>query len=106
MTTTWDETRAFADAVTGATAQHWGEATSAPTGDLALLWGVGADLGWFELGSADALSAVVAATRRLGRVACPFPLMDGYVASRLLADEDKLRAGIEDASLHVLVAAA
>src|ERR671933_92922 len=102
MTTTQDETLAFADAVTGATAEHWGEATSAPTGDLAALWGVGANLGWFELGSVEALSAAVAATRRLGRVACPLPLMDGYVASRLLADEDKLVAGIEDGSLRVL----
>src|ERR671932_386224 len=67
MTTTQDETLAFADAVSGAAAEHWADATSAPSGDLSALWRVGADLGWFELGSAEALSAVVAATRRPGQ---------------------------------------
>src|SRR3954470_21529574 len=91
MVTTLEETRAFTESVAGVAAEHWGEATNAATGDLGKLWQVGARLGWFELGQADALSAAVAATRCLGRVACPLPLIDGYVASRLLADDDRTK---------------
>src|SRR3954470_7621185 len=104
MSSSLEESLAFAGSVAGVVAEHWGDATSAPTGDLGKLWQVGGRLGWFELGTAEALSAAMSATRLLGRLGCPLPLMDGYVASRLLADDDELVAAIEDAGLRVLVA--
>jgi len=40
--------------------------------------------GWFDLAEDDAARAVLAAMRELGRVASPFPLLDGFVAARLV----------------------
>jgi hypothetical protein len=94
-----DEVTAFADAVAGMTKQHWGEATAAATGDLEGLWRSAATQGWFDLGAADALDAALAAARELGRLACPLPLIDGFVAARLLPD-----AKLDSAETRVLVA--
>jgi alkylation response protein AidB-like acyl-CoA dehydrogenase len=105
MMATDDEAALFAEAVAGVLATCWGGAASAAKSDLAELWKVGAEHGWFELGSADALGAAIAATRELGRVACPLPILDGFVATRLLdgvVAVDRIESGRE----RVLVLAA
>lgn len=76
--------RDFGDSVGRALTQLWGDATAAPTGDLAALWDAAAAQGWFELAEADALGFLLAAQRELGRRACPLPVADAYVAGLLL----------------------
>jgi alkylation response protein AidB-like acyl-CoA dehydrogenase len=58
-----------------------------PHGFLSAVWDVAAAQGWTALGEVGALGGAVAALRELGRRACPFPLMDVYVAARLLEEE-------------------
>ncbi|GAB2972395.1 acyl-CoA dehydrogenase family protein [Amycolatopsis acidiphila] len=95
-----DEATAFGEAVAGLTRRHWGDATAAAGTGLEKLWHAAAAQGWFELGSAEALDAALAATMELGRVACPLPVLDGFVAGRLLPDA----SGIESGQMRVLVA--
>jgi alkylation response protein AidB-like acyl-CoA dehydrogenase len=98
------EVAAFGDAVAGVAAKSWGRGADAGSADLAEMWAAGAAQGWFDLGPADALDAALAAVRELGRMACPLPVMDGFVASRLLSGHghgaDRIAAG----ELRVLVA--
>ncbi|MHB1434353.1 MAG: acyl-CoA dehydrogenase family protein, partial [Streptosporangiaceae bacterium] len=101
--------QAFAESVRGVTARHWGDATAAPSGDLAGLWTAGAAQGWFDLGAAAALGEALAAVAELGRAACPLPVMDGYAAARLLRpadDGDRLAGRIAAGDLRVLIAVA
>ena len=95
-----DEVTAFGESVAGVTRQHWGDATAAAVAGLEKLWDTAGAQGWFEVGSADALDAALAATRELGRVACPLPLLDGFVAARLLPGT----TGIESAETRVVIA--
>jgi alkylation response protein AidB-like acyl-CoA dehydrogenase len=78
------------------------------------VWDVAAAQGWTAVGQVGALGGAVAALRELGRRACPFPLMDVYVAAQLFDDdrivEGELRpvvgvAAVEaaDAATHVLL---
>jgi alkylation response protein AidB-like acyl-CoA dehydrogenase len=106
-----DETTAFADAAAGVIARDWGRAADAGAPDadstrLAALWAAAADHGWFALAAdgQDTLAAVLAAIRELGVVACPLPVMDGFVAAGVLAADDKLAARIASGDLRVLVA--
>ncbi|MHB1596403.1 MAG: acyl-CoA dehydrogenase family protein [Streptosporangiaceae bacterium] len=99
----------FAESVRGVTARHWGDATAAPSGDLAGLWTTGAAHGWFDLGAADALGEALTVVSELGRAACPLPVMDGYAAARLLEladDGDRLAGRIAAGDLRVLIAVA
>ena len=101
--------QAFAESVRGVTARRWGDATAAPSGDLAGLWAAGAAQGWFDLGAAGALGEALAAVAELGRAACPLPVMDGFAAARLLMpadDGDRLAARIAAGDLRVLIAVA
>src|SRR5215472_6541514 len=100
-----EELAEFGASVAGVTAQRWGRAAGAAGADLADLWAEGAAQGWFSLGDEDALDAAVAAIRELGRVACPLPVMDGFVAARVLRGEEKLAGQIASGELRVLVAA-
>jgi alkylation response protein AidB-like acyl-CoA dehydrogenase len=77
------ELAVFDDSVARVIEKVWGEAAAAENGDVGELWAVAAEQGWFELGDAGALDLAVAATRRLGRAACPLPLLDGYAATEL-----------------------
>jgi len=86
------ELAAFDDSVAGVIEKLWGDATAAETGDVGKLWAAAAEQGWFELGDAGALDLAVAATRRLGRAACPLPLLDGYAATELF-DEPGIASG-------------
>lgn len=94
------EVAAFEDSVAGLIEKIWGDATAAEAGDVGKLWSAAAGQGWFELGDAGALDLAVAATRRLGRVACPLPVLDGYAATELF-DE----AGIASGEVRVALTA-
>ncbi|GGO75038.1 acyl-CoA dehydrogenase [Nocardioides deserti] len=97
--------RDFAASVAGtlgsAGAGLWPDAVAAPTGDLLKLHEAAAEQGWFELGPEGALAFLVAASRELGRRACPLPLADAYVATQVLPDE--LAAQVGEGGLWVVV---
>lgn len=97
------EAASFGESVAGTLTRYWPSAAGAATADLAGVWRAGADQGWFGLGTADALDAAVAATRELGRVACPLPVMDAFVATRLLRAEEKLAAQVAAGDVRVLL---
>lgn len=97
-----NEVATFADSVRGTLARHWPSPTSAPDGDLAELWRAAAELGWLELGGDGALAAAVAAVRELGRVACPLPVMDAFVATRLFPHDGGLLDGIAAGEIRVV----
>lgn len=77
------ELKTFDDSAAGVIEKVWGDATAAQTADVGDLWAAAAELGWFELSEADAIDLAVAAMRRLGRAACPLPVLDGYAATEL-----------------------
>lgn len=93
-----DDLAAFDDAVQGVIEKHWGDATAAATACLDDLWPAAVAQGWFELGDAGALDYAVAATRRLGRAACPLPLLDAYATTELLPD-----IGVASGEVRVVV---
>src|SRR5262249_6390089 len=92
------ELQDFADAVDKVAGAHWPRARTAgedpDLSALQALWTTAARQGWTELAAEESLDAVVAALSRLGRVACPLPLMDVYVAVRLLPQESAVVADI------------
>ncbi|MDP9792976.1 alkylation response protein AidB-like acyl-CoA dehydrogenase [Catenuloplanes nepalensis] len=102
------ELQDFTHAVDGVLSAAWPQARAAgddPDGTaLRRVWAAAAEYGWTDLASDDALDAAVAALGRLGRVACPLPLMDVYVTARLVAGEDELAAGLADGSIRPVVA--
>ncbi len=97
-----EEITAFDDSVAGLIDQVWGSPTSAASARVSDLWTAGAEQGWFELGRAEALELAVLVSRRLGRVACPLPVLDGYAASELLSGAAAQE--ISDGSVRVVVA--
>jgi alkylation response protein AidB-like acyl-CoA dehydrogenase len=92
------ELQDFTDMVDRVLGAQWPQARAAGEdpdfSSLRALWATAVRQGWTELASDGALDAVVAAMSRLGRVACPLPLMDVYVAVRLLSPESPVVAGI------------
>lgn len=101
-----DEVAAFGESVAGVTARHWGRPANAAGADLPGMWAAGAGQGWFGLGQDNALDAALAAVRELGRAACPLPVLDGFVAARVLGAEGKLAAQIVSGELRALVTVA
>jgi alkylation response protein AidB-like acyl-CoA dehydrogenase len=108
-----EETAAFAVSVAGVTAGSWARAAAAGAEDadrekLSALWAAGADQGWFALGEEDALDAALAATRELGRVACPLPVTDAFVVARAFGGgdgaDDKIVGQLAAGEIRVLVA--
>jgi alkylation response protein AidB-like acyl-CoA dehydrogenase len=95
----------FAKTVAALTARNWGRATDAAHADLAGLWTAGAAQGFFGLGAEDALDAALTAIREAARAACPLPVMDAFVAARVLRDDEKTAGQIADGEVRVLVAA-
>ena len=95
-----DELAAFDESVAGVVEKYWGDATAAASADVADLWSAAVEQGWFELSSAGALDLAVAAARRLGRAACPLPLLDGYAATELLPT-----AGVDRGDVRVVISA-
>jgi alkylation response protein AidB-like acyl-CoA dehydrogenase len=92
---TREEIAEFQTAVGGDLARAWPSprvAGDPRAGDelLRMVWDVAVAQEWTALGGLDALDAALAAMEELGRCACPLPLMDVYVAARLVT-------GFEDA---------
>ncbi|MFC4063540.1 acyl-CoA dehydrogenase family protein, partial [Actinoplanes subglobosus] len=104
------ELQEFADAVDGVLSTTWPQpriaGEDADGGRLSAVWAAAAEYGWTDLYSDEALDAVVTALGRLGRHACPLPLMDTYVAARLLAGDSALTTGIADGSVRPVVVTA
>jgi alkylation response protein AidB-like acyl-CoA dehydrogenase len=102
------ELQDFTAMVDGVAAAQWPNARAAGQDQdfsaIQALWATAARQGWTELGPAGALDAVVAALSRLGRVACPLPLMDAYVAVRLLRHESAIAAGIAAGTIRPVAA--
>ncbi|MEW2354431.1 acyl-CoA dehydrogenase family protein [Spirillospora sp. NPDC029432] len=92
----------FARSVAGVVESAWGNATAAPSGDLAALSKHAAAQGWYELGGEGALDYLAAAVRELGARACPLPIADAYAASRLAGPE--VRERIATGEIRPLVA--
>jgi alkylation response protein AidB-like acyl-CoA dehydrogenase len=92
---TQQEISEFRAAVRGGLARVWPSPRSAGApGLLRAVWDVAAEQEWTALGSLGALEAALEGMRELGRRACPLPLMDVYVAARVLGDgilDDPLR---------------
>ncbi|GAA5201666.1 acyl-CoA dehydrogenase [Rugosimonospora acidiphila] len=87
VTMTGSEVAAFADSVRGVLGKLWPGARAAETGAVGEVWDAAVAHGWFELGPQRALAAALAAVRECGRVACPLPIVDGYVAGAILGDD-------------------
>lgn len=78
------ERATFDGAVAGVLADTWGGPGAAPAGSLEKVWAAAADAGWLELAEIGAVDALVRAVHGTGRVACPLPLADAWVAAELL----------------------
>ncbi|MEV1176730.1 acyl-CoA dehydrogenase family protein, partial [Nonomuraea sp. NPDC049784] len=77
---------------------------SARAGGLGVVWAAGAAQGWFELGTEGALAPAFAAVRELGRVACPLPLLDAYLATRLFQHDERVLEEITSGRMRVIAA--
>lgn len=103
-----EELRDFSASVDGVLSGRWPDALSAGANDafeaLRELWDVAVEQGWTDLAADGALDAVVAATARLGRVACPLPIMDVYLVARLFADDSDVVGRVVDGSVRPVVA--
>jgi alkylation response protein AidB-like acyl-CoA dehydrogenase len=103
------ELQDFANAVDGVLSTQWPQARTAGEDTdgtrLRAVWAAAAEYGWTDLASDGAVDAVVTALGRLGRVACPLPLMDVYVAATLVAGDDSLVSGIADGTVRPVTAA-
>lgn len=78
------DVNAFEAGVAGLLGKLWGNATAAGKADTAEcqeMWSAATSHGWFDL--EGVVDAVLALQGQLGRVACPLPVVDGFVASRL-----------------------
>ena len=97
-----DETAAFNESVAGLIERVWGDARRAARSKVSDLWTAAAEQGWFELAAAGALELAVLVSRRLGKAACPLPVLDGYAATELLSESASrdIAAGV----LRVVVA--
>jgi alkylation response protein AidB-like acyl-CoA dehydrogenase len=95
--------------VAGALRDVWSSPQAAGAQDaghvgLRAAWEVAARQGWTELGSEGALDALLALTSELGRLACPLPLADVYVATGLFAGQATLVAAIGEGRVRPVVA--
>jgi hypothetical protein len=103
-TVTGTELDAFARSVAGSLRRSWPSACTAASGmPLERPWSTGVTQGWTALGSAGALGALLAAQAVLGEFACPLPLLDSFVASRLLARDRAAVEQIEAGTMRPLV---
>ncbi|WP_122817963.1 acyl-CoA dehydrogenase family protein [Nocardioides pantholopis] len=94
---------AFEAGVRGHLGRLWPDAGDPQGRDLDALWRVAAEEGWLALEEFDALDAVLRAARACGQVAVPLPLVDAFVARRLVADE-LLAAAIAEGEVRPVVA--
>ncbi len=75
------------DAIRGELARCWPSARSACDGSVGAVQRMAEARGWLELWADDLLPAALVAAAELGRVACPLPVVDSFVAGRVLGRE-------------------
>jgi alkylation response protein AidB-like acyl-CoA dehydrogenase len=82
-----EEIAGFAASLDGTLARLWPDARVAGAAGDAMreLWDAAVELGWTDLQRTNALDAALVACGRIGRVACPLPLMDVFASSLLFA---------------------
>src|SRR5690348_4649509 len=99
------EQAALRATVRGCLAAVWPAATSAETGDLAGAWKIAIDQGWTEFAGDDDLGAMLAVVAELGELACPIPVIESFVAQRMVRNADVSTSGVvvveADAARHV-----
>ncbi|GHF36801.1 acyl-CoA dehydrogenase [Amycolatopsis bartoniae] len=103
------ELEAFLESVDGELERAWGSATAAgeaPENALAPVWSVAAAQGWTGLAEDGAVDAVVGAAGRAGRVACPVPLVDVFVAGELFSDDHSVAEQITTGAIRPVAAVA
>ena len=100
-----DELAGFADSVDGTLARVWPDARKAGSGAdaMAELWGSAAAQGWTELQRSNAVDAALVACARLGRVACPLPLMDIFSTCLLLSSSPSMVDEVVAGSIRPVV---
>jgi alkylation response protein AidB-like acyl-CoA dehydrogenase len=109
-----DDLELFRASVRKVVERYWPTATSAgPDGAddaLADLGREAATQGWFDLPPTDGLGPVLMVMGELGRVSCPLPVMDAFVARRLLdsapsarVEIDQLLTGIAAGTIRITV---
>jgi alkylation response protein AidB-like acyl-CoA dehydrogenase len=103
-----EDLAAFSDSVAGDLRRVWPDATAAGADPAVLssLWESATNQGWTGLAADGAVDAVLAATAQLGRVACPLPLVDVYVASQLLVSQPDTVQAIAAGQIRLVVSVA
>lgn len=92
-----------ADDITELLTRQWRFPGAAGEADLARLWRLAAARAWFDLGDRDALGTALDLIRAMGAAACPLPVMDGFVAVRLLTSAPEIVAGIGAGDVRIVV---
>jgi alkylation response protein AidB-like acyl-CoA dehydrogenase len=69
--------------------RDWPDARHAATGDLRAVWSLAAEAGWFDTARDDLLGAMFAIIEELGRVACPVPIAEAFLAIRLFPELER-----------------
>jgi alkylation response protein AidB-like acyl-CoA dehydrogenase len=101
---TAEDARSLADSVAAGVGRLWPHPrTAGEQAEWTPLWDRAVSDEWTSLGVADSLEGLVAAQAVLGRAACPLPLLDAFVAARLLADVPSFVAGVESGSIRPAV---
>jgi alkylation response protein AidB-like acyl-CoA dehydrogenase len=95
-----EDVAAFAASVRDVLASAWGSATAAADTSLKAPMQEAARLGWFEVGRDGNLALVIAAIRETGRVNCPLPLLDSFVAQRLGGSGSEVLAVVPASDPH------
>jgi alkylation response protein AidB-like acyl-CoA dehydrogenase len=109
-----DDLELFRASIRKVVERYWPTATCAgpdgTSGALVDLWREAATQGWFDLPHTDGLGPVLMVMGELGRVSCPLPVMDAFVARRLLssartarAEIDQLLTGIAAGTIRITV---
>lgn len=95
----------FRDAVRGVLERAWPtpRAAAAAGAPLTAAWEAAVAQEWVALGVERALAPLLAALAELGRVACPLPLADAYVATRLLGAAPDVVDAVAAGALRPLV---
>jgi len=103
-----EDLASFQRAIDGALDRHWPQARTAgedtENSKLLALWMHAAEQDWTDLASADLADAVLALLGRLGRRACPLPMMDVYIAATALAAHAGVVEDIRTARIRPVVA--
>lgn len=102
-----EELAEFVTSIDGVLAKAWPSAhiaaDDADGSALKQVWQLAVQQGWTNLAYYKALDAAITACGRLGRVACPFPLMDIYVSAIVLGKHSYLVDQVVDGTIRPVV---